>query len=466
MGLIADRWAAASTVRSASDWLNDDDDDGPSTPSGVRVTRSTALSLTTIYRCWDLLSSAVSMAPFDITIKTGGKSFPEYAKPRWLSMPNPDDPNYDGSDYFGQCALSTLADGNYFSAIFPYVLDPQVVILLDPGRVTVKLGPRYEVRDAAGKLMMTLDPMQMLHGWWIRPPGELRGISPLEALRRGIGSAVAAEEHASRFFGQGASLSFGVEVPYQMDNVKQSDLRASLKAKYLGRRNSHAIGVLTDGAKFVSGLAPSPEQAQMLETRKFSVEDLCRPYGVPPSMAGSQEPGAASYASAAVWDMQFKQRAVQPLATRIERRHDRLLMVPVAINDPNASVQGKFNLDAIARADLLTRYQAHEIAIRSGFSTPDEERALEDKAPMSGGDRLYMQSQMMPVEMLGHAPDPSLPAVRSVADVPVVNVTVPPPPGITISENAIRLVEHTPMRTILDRDAAGRVSGSHEVPVL
>lgn len=411
MGLIAQAFAAVET-RGAADWLNDDDDESAMTPSGVRVTRSTALSLTTIYRCWDLLSSAVSMAPVDVTVKVGGKSFPEYNTPRWLANPNPADANYDGSDYFGQVALSTLSDGNYFTAVFPHVFDPQVLILLNPAQVEPLPGYLYRVRDAAGRELMTLDAYQMLHGWWLRMPGELRGVSPLEALRRGIGSAIAAEEHASRFFGQGAALSFGVEVPYQMDPKKQDDLRASLKAKYLGRRNSHAIGVLTDGAKFVSGLSPSPEQAQMLETRKFGVEDLCRPYGVPPSMAGSQEPGAASYASAAVWDMQFKQRAVQPLATRIERRHQRLLLPPPTITDPGASVQLRFNLDAIARADLLTRAQASKEFVFSGQRTPNEGRALEDLPPLPGGDRLYMQSQMVPLDMLGQTPQ-AVPAATS-----------------------------------------------------
>lgn len=395
MGLIAQR--LATEVRTAADWLNDDEDEGAATSSGVRVNRSTALSLTTVWRCIDLLSSAVAMAPVDVTVKIGDRSFPEFTKPAWLSQPNPADPNYDGSDYFAQVAISILTAGEYFARAVPYVFDPQAVILLDPTLVEVKDGPRYVVRDKRGNVIDTFGPMEVIHGWWIRPAGELRGISPLEALRRGIGSAVAAEDHAARFFGQGAALSFGVEVPYSMDPVKHKALRDNLRARYAGRSNSHAIGVLTDGAKFVPGMAPTPEQAQMLATRKFSVEDLCRPYGVPPSMAGSQEPGAASYASAAVWDMQLKQRAVQPLATRIERRHDRLLTVPDGIANPNASMQMRFNLDAIARADLLTRYQAHEIAIRSGFSTPDEERALEDKAPKPGGDKLYMQSQMVPI---------------------------------------------------------------------
>ena len=415
MGLIATRLAERSEVRNAADWLNDDDGalEGPMTPSGIRVTRATALSLTTIYRCWDLLSSAVSMAPVDVTVKMGGKSFPEYNTPRWLTSPNPADANYDGSDYFGEVALSLLSNGNYFTAVFPYVFDPQVLILLNPAQVEPLPGYRYRVRDAAGRELMVLDAHQMLHGWWIRLPGELRGISPLEALRRGIGSAVAAEDHAARFFGQGASLSFGVEVPGDLTEDQKNDLRASLKRRHQGLINSHAIGLLTRGAKFVPGLAPSPEQAQMLETRKFSVEDMCRPYGVPPSMAGSQEPGAASYASAAVWDMQFKQRAVQPLATRIERRHQRLLMVPLTINDPNAKVQLRFNLDAIARADLLTRAQASGEFVTKGQMTPNEARALEDKPPLPGGDRLYMQAQMVPLEMLGQAPAPAVPAATN-----------------------------------------------------
>jgi HK97 family phage portal protein len=416
MGLIAQRLAGAEEVRTvnAADWLNDDEDEGSRTPSGVRVNRAVALGLTTIWRCVDLLSSAVAMAPTDVTVKVGGRSFPEYVKPGWLSTPNPANPNYNGSDYFSEVALSVLLEGNFFTFVYPHVFDPQVLVLLDPARVEVKPGPLYEVRDETGRVIGTFGPAEILHGWWIRLAGALRGISPLEVLRRGIGSAVAAEDHGARFFGQGAALSFGVEVPYTMTPEKKTDLQSQLKRRYAGALNSHAIGVLSDGAKFVPGLAPTPEQAQMLATRKFSVEDLCRPYGVPPSMAGSQEPGAASYASAAVWDMQFKQRAVQPLATRIERRHERLFEVPDGISSPSAEVQFRFNLDAIARADLLTRYQVHEIAIRSGLSTPDEERALEDRAPLPGGNRLYMQSQMVPIDMLGMTPAaPAAPAVEA-----------------------------------------------------
>jgi HK97 family phage portal protein len=412
MGLIARAIAErAEEVRNDSGWLARDDYEaiGPRTASGVRINRSAALGLTTIWRCVDLLSSAVSQAPKDIILKVGGRSFPEFTKPDWLVMPNPMNPAYTINDYFGQVAISLLMDGNYFVSVYPYVLDPQVLTVLDPGLVDVRGTvdqPKYDIRDRNGKLVSTLGPMEILHGTWIRPAGALRGISPLEALRQGMGNAIAAEQHAGRFFGQGAALSFGVEVPGKMDPEKQTQLRDSLQAKYAGLRRSHAIGVLTDGAKFVSGLAPTPEQAQMLATRKFGVEDLCRPYGVPPNMAGSQEPGASSYASADVWRDEFRDYAVLPLAVRLEVQHSRLAQVPDTITDPNATAQFKFNLDHVARTSLLTRYQAFGEAIRGGFKTPAQIRALEDDPPVDPkatdpSDKLYMQQQMVPIGDLG-----------------------------------------------------------------
>lgn len=405
MGILAARF---EEVRNDTGWLTRDDgmEIGRPTPSGVRVNRNAALGLTTIWRCVDLLSSAVSQSPKDIILKIGGKSFPEFGKPSWLVTPNPNDPTYTINDYFGQVAVSLLMDGNYFTSVFPYVFDPQVLTVLDPTRVDVKPGPLYDIKDNTGRVVRTVGPMEMLHGTWLRPAGALRGISPLEALRRAMGSAIAAEEHAARFFGQGASLSFGVEVPGELDTTKKDELAKALKRKYAGLQNSHAIGVLTGGAKFVSGLAPTPEQAQMLATRKFSVEDLCRPYGVPPNMAGSQEPGASSYASADVWRDEFRDYAALPLATRIEAQHNRLVSVPDTISDPNASAQFKFNLDHVARTSLLTRYQAHKEGVLGGFLTPNEARVSEDKPPVDPnatdpGDRLYMQQQMVPIGELG-----------------------------------------------------------------
>lgn len=391
MGVLARRW---EEVRfNASEWLTEDDgpEYGTKTPSGVRVTAASALGLTTVWRCIDLITHAVSLAPTEVVVKVGKQSFVQYDRPLWLSTPDPTEPNYDAGDYFGDLATSLLVDGNFFVHVFPHVYDPQVLTVMDPRRVDPRAGGRYGILDDRGREIREVGAAEMLHGWWLRLPGMLRGISPLEALRRGIGSAIAAEEFAGRFFGQGTTMAFGVEVPGPLDDRQKDDLREQLRAKHAGIRRSHAVGVLTGGAKFITGLAPTPEQAQMLATRKFSVEDLCRPYGVPPAMAGSQEPGASSYASAYVWRQSFRDDAVLKFASKIERPHSRLLEVPPTVTDPRAKVGMRFNLDWIARVDLLARYQAHKEAVGGPWMTPDEARAIEDMGPIEGGDQLYMQ---------------------------------------------------------------------------
>ena len=407
MGLIARRLER----RSAQDFLSDtwDDEhlwgDSRETSSGIRVNRQTALSLSTIWRCTSLLSSAIAQAPKDVFVKIGGQSFLEYrSRPGWLTMPDPTNPGYSINDHFAQVALSILFDGNFFTEAYPSVLDPQALISHDPARVDIRSGPEYDIKDANGRVVRTIGPMQMLHGTWMRPSGSLRGLAPLEVLRRGIGSAVAAEDFASRFFGQGAAMSFGVEVPGKLTAEKKAELAEALKKRYAGLRNSHAIGVLSDGGKFVTGLAPTPEQAQMLATRKFSVEDLSRIYGVPPGMSGSQEPGASSYASAETYHQEFRDYAVLPLAVIIESPYNRLLTIPDSVNDPGASVQFKFNLDHIARTNLLSRYQAHREGVQGGFITPNEARGFEDLPPHDGGDQLYLQSQNVPITQLGLVP--------------------------------------------------------------
>jgi HK97 family phage portal protein len=402
VGILAQR--LADEVRSRN-FLSDDDDedywDGRMTSAGVRVNRAAALGLSTVWRCVDLLASAVAHAPKDLVVKVGGRSFPEFRnKPAWMSAPDPADATYTIDDHFKQVVLSILLEGNFFTSALPSVFDPRVLTVHDPNRVRVKKGPIFEILDERGQVVERFGPSQMLHGTWMRPPGSLRGISPLEALRQGFGGALATQDFGNRFFGQGGALSFGVEVPGALDTAQKEELRQQLRRKYAGIGNSHAIGVLTGGAKFVGGLSPTPEQAQFLATRSFQREDLAAIYGVPPHYVNSQEPGASSQASATVYATDLKEMAILPLAERIEPQYNRLVEVPASITDPNASAQFKFNLDHFARADLLTRAQAAKDWIMAGAKTPDEIRELENLGPLPGGDQLYMQQQMVPIGTL------------------------------------------------------------------
>lgn len=410
MGLIADRLVAFSETRfDRAAWLNDDDyEEGRRSPSGVRVNRRTALTVPTFLRGMDILASSVAGSPRDVVIKLGARTFPEFTNvPRWVDQPNPADPTLTGDDYIYALVASLVVDGNYFVHAYPNVLGPEALTALDPSRVQLPEGSTdFEVLDGRGKVIAVLSPMEVLHGKMYRWPGQRRGPAPLDLMSRTIGASIAADEFASTYFAQGAALSFGVEVPANLTDEQKTSLRDSLAKRHQGNRNAHNIGVLTAGAKFVGGLGPTPEQAQMLETRKFSVEDLARFLGVPPYMLGSQEPGAASYASTTNAKETFAERTVLPLVSRIEGQHNRLLadFSPVA----GGRAQFKLNMDHLLRTDLLARFQAYETGVRSGILKPDEARDKENLGPVPGGDRIYMQAQMTPIEQLGQKPEVTL----------------------------------------------------------
>ena len=405
MGLLADR---ISMRFNPAEWIADDDydDRGKLTSSGIRVNDDVVTSLTTVWRCWDLISGDVALSPREVIVTAGGKSFPEYQPPAWLEQPDPRDPTFTIDDYFQMVTLSLLSDGNYFTRAVPNVYNPLALIPLDPGTVRIRrggaAGPLFDILDSTGRPKETLGADEVLYDSWMPMPGELRGMSPLENLRRSFGSAVAAEEFASRYFGQGAALAFGIEVPGALGAVQQGELRDQLRIRHQGLGNSHAVGVLTRGAKFVPGLQPTPEQSQMLATRKFGVEEIARIYGIPPGMAGSQEPGASSYASASEWRQQYRDSCVLKFAAKIERGHRRLLQLPDAFaNVPGARVDLKFDLDWIARTDMLARFQAYDTAVKGGIMVPNQARHAEGWPDMPGGDSLYMLQQMVPIEDLG-----------------------------------------------------------------
>lgn len=406
MSLLSSLFGQSTDER--RDWLSDDDSmfEGRVTASGQRVTRESALGLSTVWACVRLLTNAIATLPADIVVSLGATRFtldrPD-ERPGWLSTPDPSDPTMTSTEHFAQVAASLLLDGNFFTWAPRGVFSPSPLIVLDPRRVEVKRGPVYEITNEYGQVIERTDAMHMLHGAWLKMPGAVRGLSPIEAARQGIGLGLIAEEFGARFFGQGTTLSYGVEIPGPVTDDQRETLRANLKKRHSGTARAHDVAVLHSGAKFVTGLGVTNEQAQFLELRKFTVEDIARWYGVPPHMVGSQEPGASSYNSVEQRSLEFREYAVLPLVRRIEDPYQRLVEVPNRLRGANASASFRFNIDAIARADIKTRFEAYGAGVTAGILKPDEARALENLAPVPGGNVTYMQQQMVPLGTMPQA---------------------------------------------------------------
>lgn len=380
---------------------------GTRTAAGRRVSASTATRVITVLRCVKLLADVISTLPKDVVVSLGGNRFVEFTKPSWITSPTPADRSITDVEHFSQVVGAMALAGDSFTyvpnGIHPLdgIEEPAVLEVLAPTHVRCKPGPLYEILDDRGRVRTTVGTDRMLHVSWYRPAGALRGLNPIDEARQAIGLALGTEEFAARFFGQGATMALGVEVPGALTETQRLDLVAGLEGLYSGTKKAHRIGVVTGGAKFVSGLGVTNDQAQFLESRKFSKEDIATLFGVPPHLVGSQEPGASSYNSVEQRSLEFGKFNIAPWVSRIMAQYSRLAAVPQRLATTDATAHFQMDLRGLERADIKTRFEAYGIGLDKGIFDIDTVLSLEDMPPIgeqSGGRIHRSQLQMVGVE--------------------------------------------------------------------
>ena len=378
------------------------DIDWGSTESGVRVDQNNATALATVYACTSLIADLVSTLPVDTYTKRGGYPVEFRPRPEWLDAPVPNDPSITRSVHFAQVTLSLLFDGNAFLLCTPNVEGAEVVEVLDPRRVTIKVDgengrPQYHVTGSSAGQSVKYDSLRVQHIPRAARPGRSRAPSPIDETAETLGVALAAQRHSGRFYRNSALLSTILEVPGEMSEEDALKLRDNFEAAHSGR-NAFRTGVLTAGAKATT-LGVTPEQAQFLETTRFHVVEVCRIFRVPPMLVGVNEPGAVSYASSQEAVKAFHTNTLAPLLTLLQQGYRRLM--------PRDDVYLQFDTKGLLRADAEARFNAYAIAVEKGVFNRNEVRGWEELAPIpgDGGEVYTVQGQMVDLNTITEEPE-------------------------------------------------------------
>lgn len=341
--------------------------------SGTVVTEDTAMRLGTLYAAVRMLTDTVSTLPVDTFQRIDGERVPFRPKPKWVDSP---DLGVTRQDHLMQVMISLLLDGSSFTRVYRNSAGEVVnLVVLAPRDVTVERLSNGEKRYVWQNNTYLRDD-EVLQISELLPPGQLRGISRVDMCKEVIGHAIALDEFSARFFGQGSTTSGIIETPSQLNREQAQDLKQGFESGHKGLRKSHLVGVLSGGAKFTK-TGVDPEQAQMLQSREFAVEEIARIFRIPPTMLGVTKPGASSYASVEQQGIQFAQYTLRPYLEKIEVAYSTLLPGQAFL---------KFNLDGIMRGDLASRFQAYSVASQAGFYSINDIHRLEDMAPVDGGD--------------------------------------------------------------------------------
>jgi HK97 family phage portal protein len=338
-----------------------------STYAAMPVNPTTALQHSAVWACVNLIASAISTLPLYAYRRGDRDPLPDL--PPLLRQPSA---TMNLPDWLYAALQSLLLRGNCYGQIVDRAgagLLPAQVELLAPDRVQVTANDAVVYRLDGQEV----DPASIWHVKAFTTAGSVVGLSPIAHARQAIGLGLGAEKFGAQFFGESAIPSGLLTTDQRINSEHASDLKERWKASHGGRRD---IAVLGDGARF-QPISVNPEESQFLESTRANVATVARYFGVQPELIGGESGGSLTYANVEQRALDFLQFGLAPWLVRMETAISALLSSTTTV---------KFNAGALVRTDLLTRYQAHESAIRAGWKLRSEVRELEDLPPVAGID--------------------------------------------------------------------------------
>lgn len=263
-----------------------------------------------------------------------------------------------------------------------YVLDAQRVtpLVADDGSVYYRLAKD----NLSGLAESTVVPAkEIIHDTMVCLWHPLVGVSPIYACAMSATMGNRIQANSTSFFQNMSRPSGQLTAPGKIDDETANRLKATFEENF-GRGKIGRLMVAGDGLKYEPMTIPAHD-AQLLEQLKFTVEDVARCFHVPMYKLGGPLPVRASVES----DQQtYYSDCLQGLIEAAEALLNDGLEFQASLN---YSVE--FDLEGLMRMDTAARYNAKGQAVKDGWMKPNEARAGEGLAPVTGGDTPYLQQQ-------------------------------------------------------------------------
>ena len=363
------------------------------TKSGVSITKENAQAIPAVYSAVKIYADSLSSLPIDVIKQSGKNQTKETTHPIY-SLLNKEPNSLMTSFVYRQIVIpQVLLWGNSYSLIeFEKGgrRRPKALLPIAPNRVKVTQDGGilyYEISVQDGRTI-TVDQSNILH---YRGLGnDVQGKSVIDYAANNLGLGKAAEDFGGLFFGNGANMNGVLSTDNKLSAPAIANLRQSLSDRHQGLTNSNKMLILEEGLKFNSTSIP-PDAAQFLQTREFSVIDIARWFNLPPHKL--KDLTRATFSNIEEQSLDFVKESLIPMATMMEQENDRKLL---RVSE-KSNTYTKFNMNALLRGDIKTRYEAHKVGIQNGFITPNEARIIEGMNPIDGLDTTWMQLNTAPV---------------------------------------------------------------------
>ncbi|MGP0152186.1 phage portal protein [Pantoea ananatis] len=362
--------------------------------SGKVVSADKAIQLSAVWACVRLLSESVSTLPLKIYQRQAdGSRKPATQHPAYQVLCRRPNLEMTPSRFMLMLVASICLRGNGFVekkmignklvSLVPLLPQNMVVKRLDDGSL------QYTYTETSSQRVIPVKNIMHIRGFGL---DGVCGMMPMMAGRDVIGAAMAVEESAAKIFENGLQSSGFLSAESALDKDQRERLRGYMQT-FTGSRNAGKIMVLEGGLKY-QNVTMNPEAAQMLESRAFSIEEICRWFRVPPFMVGHADKQSSWASSVEGMNLQFLTNTLRPLLVNIEQEISRCLL------DGDEELFAEFSVEGLLRADSAGRSAYYTTALQNGWMSRNDVRRLENMPPIEGGEIYTVQLNLTPLEDL------------------------------------------------------------------
>lgn len=356
-----------------------------------------ALQVSTVWACVKLLVETIASLPLFV-YRTDSAGQRVLARDEQLYAVLHDSPNrrMTAQEFWEFMLLNLVLRGNAYArverdakgrafALWPMAAD----------QVEVKVMP-----DGSLAYAYVLDSATLIYGeedvLHIKGIGNgVVGMSPLDYMRASVGLAIAAQNHTGATYRKQARRP-GI---LMTDKVLTKEQRESLRESFgeIATGGQRELYVLEANFKF-EPINMSPADIQLLETRRFAVEDLARWFGVPSVLINDTSKTTTWGTGVEQIIEGFYKFTLRPQLERIEQALQRRVLTSA---QRAAGLHAEFSFDALLRSNMKDRFELYAKGVQNGITTRNECRQLENLPPLAGGDVLTAQVNLVPIDMLG-----------------------------------------------------------------
>lgn len=390
----------ATTARDPEQWFINSVGGGQMTSAGQMINNDTSLAISTVYDCIRIISEDLAKLPIGIFQEVDGlkhkrKDNPLYDVLNWQA-----NPETSAMSFWNTIIGHAVGYGNgYAEKVRDRNGQIESLWILPPNRVTPKRRDNgtlyYEFRQDDGHITeVSTDKMYHIPGFGF---DGIQGYNPVTIARESLGLAAGAEEFGSKFFGNGAKTSLAMTFPTALTEKARENLRKSAEKQTSGE-NQHRILLIEEGGD-IKTLSLSQKDSQYLETREFSIEEICRWFRVNPNKVADLR--RATFSNIEAQNIDHVNDTLMPWFIRVEQAIRNQLMTP---EEQTTGFFAKHNANALLRGDSKARSDFYKAGINDGWLTRNEVREFEDLNPVDGLD-----DPLVPLNMavVGEEPEPT-----------------------------------------------------------